>query len=320
MSKVVHIASGQLNNTVTGKDTMAKFLILGKNGQVGWELQRSLALHGEVLCPSRHDEGGDLSSPEKVATAILSFSPDAVFNAAAYTAVDKAETDNEEAYLINAQALQPMACACKKVGALLIHYSTDYVFDGSGQTPRTEDALPCPVNVYGASKLAGEKVIRDSGCSSLIFRTSWVYGVHGKNFIKTILRLGQTKESINVVKDQIGAPTSAEFIADVSTALAMRVLNGEKSLLGTYHLVPNGETNWCDFAKWIVSNAKELNYPLTLSVQDIKGIPSDEYPTPAKRPLNSRLDNNKLKGLFPKQSIHSWDTYARRVLIELAGI
>lgn len=320
MSKVVHIASGQLNNTVTGRDTMAKFLILGKNGQVGWELQRSLALHGEVLCPGRHDEGGDLSSPEKVATAILSFSPDAVFNAAAYTAVDKAETDNEEAYLINAQALQPMACACKKVGALLIHYSTDYVFDGSGQTPRTEDALPCPVNVYGASKLAGEKVIRDSGCSSLIFRTSWVYGVHGKNFIKTILRLGQTKESINVVKDQIGAPTSAEFIADVSTALAMRVLNGEKSLLGTYHLVPNGETNWCDFAKWIVSNAKELNYPLTLSVQDIKGIPSDEYPTPAKRPLNSRLDNNKLKGLFPKQSIHSWDTYARRVLIELAGI
>ena len=316
----MHIASGQLNNTVTGRDTMAKFLILGKNGQVGWELQRSLALHGEVLCPSRHDEGGDLSSPEKVATAILSFSPDAVFNAAAYTAVDKAETDNEEAYLINAQALQPMACACKKVGALLIHYSTDYVFDGSGQTPRTEDALPCPVNVYGASKLAGEKVIRDSGCSSLIFRTSWVYGVHGKNFIKTILRLGQTKESINVVKDQIGAPTSAEFIADVSTALAMRVLNGEKSLLGTYHLVPNGETNWCDFAKWIVSNAKELNYPLTLSVQDIKGIPSDEYPTPAKRPLNSRLDNNKLKGLFPKQSIHSWDTYARRVLIELAGI
>ena len=316
----MHIASGQLNNTVTGRDTMAKFLILGKNGQVGWELQRSLALHGEVLCPSRHDEGGDLSSPEKVATAILSFSPDAVFNAAAYTAVDKAETDNEEAYLINAQALQPMACACKKVGALLIHYSTDYVFDGSGQTPRTEDALPCPVNVYGASKLAGEKVIRDSGCSSLICRTSWVYGVHGKNFIKTILRLGQTKESINVVKDQIGAPTSAEFIADVSTALAMRVLNGEKSLLGTYHLVPNGETNWCDFAKWIVSNAKELNYPLTLSVQDIKGIPSDEYPTPAKRPLNSRLDNNKLKGLFPKQSIHSWDTYARRVLIELAGI
>lgn len=320
MSKAVHIASGQLNNTVTGRDTMAKFLVLGKNGQVGWELQRALALHGEVLCLSRHDEGGDLSSPEKVAAAILNFSPDVVFNAAAYTAVDKAETENEEAYLINAQALQPIACACKKVGALLIHYSTDYVFDGSGQTPRAEDAMPSPVNVYGASKLAGEKVIRNSGCSSLIFRTSWVYGVHGKNFIKTILRLGQTKKSLNVVKDQVGTPTSAEFIADVSTALAMRVLNGEKSLLGTYHLVPNGETNWCDFAKWIISNARELNYPLTLSVQNIKGIPSEEYPTPAKRPHNSRLDNNKLKGLFPKQSIHSWDTYARRVLTELAGI
>lgn len=320
MSKVVHIANGRLNNTVTGRNTMAKFLILGKNGQVGWELQRTLALRGEVLCLGRHDEGGDLSSPEKVATAILDFAPDAVFNAAAYTAVDKAETESEEAYLINAQALQPVACACKKVGALLIHYSTDYVFDGSGQTPRIEDAIPSPVNVYGASKLAGEKVIGDSGCSSLIFRTSWVYGVHGKNFIKTILRLGQTKESLKVVNDQIGAPTSAEFIADVSTALAMRVLSGEKSLLGTYHLVPNGETNWCDFAKWIISNARELNYPLTLSVQNIKGIPSEEYPTPAKRPLNSRLDNNKLKGLFPKQSIHSWDTYAKRVLTELARV
>ncbi len=189
-----------------------------------------------------------------------------------------------------------------------------------GKPPRTEEASPSPINVYGASKLAGEEVILDSGCSSLIFRTSWVYGVHGKNFIKTILRLGQTKESLNVVNDQIGAPTSAEFIADVSTSLAMRVLSGEKSLLGTYHLVPNGETNWCDFAKWIISNAQELDYPLTLSAQAIKGIPSEEYPTPAKRPRNSRLDNNKLKALFPKQSIHSWDTYAKRVLIELAGI
>ena len=320
MCKAVRTASGLLSNTVTGKDTMAKFLILGKNGQVGWELQRSLALHGEVLCLGRHDEGGDLSCPEKVSAAILNFCPNAVFNAAAYTAVDKAETENKEAYLINARALQPIASACEQIGALLVHYSTDYVFDGSGQTPRTEEALPSPVNVYGASKLAGEKVILDSGCSSLIFRTSWVYGVHGKNFIKTILRLGQTKESLNVVNDQIGAPTSAEFIADVSTSLAMRVLSGEKSLLGTYHLVPNGETNWCDFAKWIISNAQELDYPLTLSAQAIKGIPSEEYPTPAKRPRNSRLDNNKLKALFPKQSIHSWDTYAKRVLIELAGI
>ena len=299
---------------------MSKILVFGKNGQVGWELQRSLGLVGDVVFLGRNDQGGDLCDVSALTARIKAEKPEIIFNAAAYTAVDAAESDEKTAYLVNAEAVSAMAMAAKELGALLVHYSTDYVFDGSGQTPRTEETLPSPVNVYGASKLAGEKVILDSGCSSLIFRTSWVYGVHGKNFIKTILRLGQTKETLNVVNDQVGAPTSAEFIADVSTALAIRVLSGEKSLLGTYHLVPDGETDWCDFAKWIISNAQELDYPLTLSAQAIKGIPSEEYPTPAKRPRNSRLDNNKLKALFPKQSIHSWDTYAKRVLIELAGI
>lgn len=299
---------------------MAKFLILGKNGQVGWELQRALALHGEVLSLGRNDEGGDLLYPERVASLILDFSPDVVFNAAAYTAVDRAETERNEAYQINAVALQLITSACIEKGALLVHYSTDYIFDGSGQEPRTEDALPSPINNYGVSKLEGEKIISKSGCAALIFRTSWVYGVHGKNFLKTILTLGRTKTFLNVVDDQVGSPTSAEFIADISAVLAIRVLNGEKNLLGIYHLVPDGETNWCDFAKWIISNGKELNFPLTLSVQNIKGIRSEEYPTAAKRPRNSRLNNNKLKALFPKQCITSWDVYAKRVLTELSGI
>ena len=298
---------------------MTKFLILGKNGQVGWELQRSVALYGEVLSLGRHDEGGDLLYPEQVADRIKKFSPDVVLNAAAYTAVDKAETEQEDAFKVNSEALHYITQACKETGALLVHYSTDYVFDGTGQEPRPEDSPTSPINVYGCSKLKGEEIIKNSGCRFLIFRTSWVYGVHGKNFIKTILRLAKSKESLNIVNDQIGAPTSAEFIADVSTVLSLQVLNGNEKLTGTYHLVPNGETNWCDFAKWIVRYAKKLDFVLTLSDENISGISSKDYPTAAKRPLNSRLDNTKLRSVFPQQSIQSWDIYAKRVLIELSG-
>lgn len=296
-----------------------KFLILGKNGQVGWELQRAFALKGTVLSLSREDFGGDLLKPAELEKKIIEFAPDAVINAAAYTAVDKAESERDLAFKINSEAVEHLAKVCKKQKALLVHFSTDYVFDGSGSKPWCETDKVSPINAYGQSKLAGERAIEQSQCDALIFRTSWVYGVHGKNFIKTILRLAQTKECLNVVNDQYGAPTSAEFIADVAAELTMRVLNSGKDLTGTYHLVPDGETNWCDFARWIVSEARSLNFKLSLEVEKIRGIPSSQYPTPAKRPSNSRLNNSKLKELFPKGTIHNWDVYAKRVLVELSG-
>lgn len=296
-----------------------KFLILGTNGQVGWELQRAFALKGTVLSLARKDFGGDLLKPAEIEKKIVEFAPDAVINAAAYTAVDKAESEQDLAFKINSQAVEHLAKVCKIQKTLLVHFSTDYVFDGSGSTPWSETDPVSPINTYGQSKLAGEKAIEQLQCDALIFRTSWVYGVHGKNFIKTILRLAQTKESLNVVNDQFGAPTSAEFIADVAAELSMRVLNNEKHLKGIYHLVPNGETNWCDFARWIVSKAESLNFKLSLEAEKIRGIRSSQYPTVAKRPNNSRLNNNKLKELFPEGTIHNWDVYARRVLVELSG-
>ena len=298
---------------------MPKFLILGKNGQVGWELQRSLALKGEVLSLGREDEGGDLFHPEKVASRIVTYRPDIVFNAAAYTAVDKAESEQDKAFAVNSTAVREIAQACQQIGAILVHYSTDYVFDGTGHQPRKEIATPCPINIYGQSKLEGERGIYQSCPRSFIFRTSWVYGVHGKNFIKTILRLAQTKETLNVVSDQIGAPTSAEFIADISAELALCALNGKRELFGIYNLVPNGATSWCDFAKWIVSQTQSLGVELALKSQNIHPIPSSEYPTPAVRPLNSRLDNGKLRSQFDKACIHNWDVYAKRVLVEIVG-
>lgn len=298
---------------------MPKFLILGKNGQVGWELQRSLALKGEVLSLGREDEGGDLFHPEEVASKIVTYRPNIVFNAAAYTAVDKAESERDKALAVNSTAVREIAQACYQVGAILVHYSTDYVFDGSGDTARDENASTNPLNIYGQSKLAGEEEIRRHCPRSFIFRTSWVYGVHGKNFIKTILRLAQTKASLKVVSDQIGAPTSAEFIADTSAELALRTLNEKHELFEIYNLVPNGTTSWCDFAKWIVSQAHSLNVDLVLESQNIHPIPSSEYPTPAMRPLNSRLDNSKLQSQFSEGCIHDWSVYAERVLIEIIG-
>lgn len=298
---------------------MPKFLILGKNGQVGWELQRALALKGDVLSLGREDEGGDLFQPEEVASRIVTYRPDIVFNAAAYTAVDKAESEQDKAFAVNSTAVKEIALACQQIGAILVHYSTDYVFDGSGNTARDENAPTNPLNVYGQSKLAGEEEIRHYCPRSFIFRTSWVYGVHGKNFIKTILRLAQTKKTLNVVSDQIGAPTSAEFIADTSAELALRTLNEKGELFGIYNLVPNGTTSWCDFAKWIVSQAHSLNVDLALESHNILPIPSSEYPTPAVRPPNSRLDNSKLRSQLCEGCIHDWNEYAKRVLIEIIG-
>ena len=298
---------------------MPKFLIFGKNGQVGWELQRSLSARGEVISLGRCDDGGDFLEPEGLASVIRHYSPDIVFNAAAYTAVDKAETERELAYQINAVAVNKIAEVCREIGSTLVHYSTDYVFDGSGNQPWLEESPTTPLNIYGKSKLAGEDAVLRSGCNALIFRTSWVYGAHGRNFLKTILRLAETKEELNVVGDQIGTPTSADFIADFSSEIAILLCNGQKNLSGIYNLVPNGITTWFDFAFWIVDQATKLDYPVRLKTEQIKKITSADYPTLAKRPLNSRLDNSKLRSLFTKPIIHDWKVYANRVLIDLSG-
>lgn len=293
-----------------------KILLFGKNGQVGWELQRSLTTLGEVVALDRQgteEDCGDLEQPLKVVETIRRHNPDVVFIAAAYTAVDKAETEKEKALLVNGYTVGAISRVCAELKCLLVHYSTDYVFNGSGNGPREEEAVTSPLNYYGESKLVGENAIKESGCRHLIFRTSWVYGVHGNNFIKTILRLAASKTEMNVVADQVGAPTAASFIADVSTQLAQRVINGEESLCGTYHLVPNGTTNWCDFARWIVNLASQSE-TLALKAEAIRAIPSTGYPTPATRPLNSRLSNAKLVKAFGKDNIQSWEYYAEQVV------
>ena len=292
-----------------------KILLLGKNGQVGWELQRSLALYGEVLALGREDENGncgDLEKPEKLLETIEKFQPEIIFNAAAYTAVDKAEEDRERAMMVNATSVSLIAKKCHEIGCLFVHYSTDYVFSGSGNDAHLENEQVGPINYYGLTKLIGEKEIINSGCNYLIFRTSWVYGVHGKNFIKTILKLAKDRETLSVVNDQWGVPTCAAFIADVSTYVALKAVQ-DSQLCGIYHLVPDGETNWCDFAKWIVQRVPNKE-ALKLNSTSINGISSDSYPVSARRPKNSRMCNSKLKEVLEHDSIKNWDFYADRVL------
>lgn len=289
---------------------MNKILVLGKNGQVGWELQRSLGLIGNTVFLGRNDLGGDLLKINEMIDRIKLERPQIIFNAAAYTAVDAAETDIEIANKVNGEAVAALANVCKEIDSLLIHYSTDYVFNGLGDKPWKENDAIAPINAYGNSKALGEKAILESGCKAYIFRTSWVYGVHGKNFMKTMLRLGRSRDSLGIVADQIGAPTSAEFIADVSTWLAMHKPVQNPAVV---HLVPNGTTSWYGFAKGIFDQAKSEN----LMLKSLKALRTEEYPLPAKRPLNSRLDNTKLLSLLPAGAIKEWQCYALRVLQEI---
>ena len=278
-----------------------KILLLGKNGQVGWELQRSLAPLGEVLALDRHSPQycGDLTQPEQLAKTVLAYKPDFIVNAAAYTAVDKAESDAEMARCINADAPAALAKAAAQIGAWLVHYSTDYVFDGSGNHARQEGEGTGPVNVYGQTKLAGEKAIVASGCKYLIFRTSWVYAARGGNFAKTMLRLAQERDKLTVINDQHGAPTGADLIADVTAHAMRRLLNRQNTALsGVYHLVASGETTWHDYAQYAISKAKALQPDLPWKVTDIAPVPTSAFPTPAARPLNSRLCNHKLQHAF----------------------
>lgn len=279
-------------------------LLLGKNGQVGWELQRALQPLGHIIALDRHRtaEGlcGDIADFAAITHAIETIRPAIVVNASAYTAVDRAESDAATADLINHQAVRHLAEQCRHINALLVHYSTDYIFSGQGTTAWQENSPTSPINTYGRSKRAGEEALEQSGVDFFNFRTSWVYGLHGNNFIKTMLKLGQTKDTLSIISDQIGAPTSAALIADITAhSLAQwRSLpeNTQHTLTGHYHLAAAGTTSWFDYAQLIFATARAAGIKLTL--QQLSPIATKDYPTPAPRPLNSRLNTHKLQHTF----------------------
>jgi dTDP-4-dehydrorhamnose reductase len=294
-----------------------KILLLGKSGQVGWELQRALAPLGELVALGHEGTPnlcGDFREPEGVAATVRRVRPDVIVNAAAHTAVDKAESEPELAQLLNATTPGAVAREAAALGAWLVHYSTDYVFDGSGQAPRDEDAPTAPLSVYGRTKLEGEQAIRASGCRHLILRTSWVYAARGGNFARTMLRLAAEREALNVIDDQIGAPTGADFLADVA-AHALRAAQANPQLAGTYHAVAAGETSWHGYARFVIEWARAHGLPVKVAPEAVRPIPTSAYPTPAQRPLNSRLSTRKLReafGLVPPP----WQAGVERMLTE----
>ena len=293
-----------------------KILLLGKNGQVGWELQRSLAPLGEVISLDRNGLNqwcGDLSKPDQIYQTIVDIAPNVVVNASAYTAVDLAETEQDMANLINYVAVGKIAEACAQIKALLVHYSTDYVFDGEGVSVFNEaDALK-PLNIYGKTKALGEQAIQNAQCNYLIFRTSWVFAQKGKNFLKTMLYLSQQREELSIIDDQIGAPTSAELIADVSAHAIVQTLR-DQTKIGIYHLVASGETSWFEYANYIFEQAKNLG--VNLAIQQVNPIPTAAYPTPAKRPHNSRLNNQKIQHAF-QINLPDWKVHVQRTVVEV---
>ena len=293
-----------------------KILLLGKNGQVGWELQRSLSVLGELVALDRHSAPcGDLSQPEALAQTVRALCPDVIVNAAAHTAVDKAESEAGLARTLNATAPALLAQAALDTGAWLVHYSTDYVFDGSGTRAWQEDDATGPLGVYGQTKRDGELAIAASGCRHLIFRTSWVYAARGGNFAKTMLRLAQERERLTVIDDQQGAPTGADLIADV-TAHALRAAVQNPGLGGLYHLVAGGETTWHGYASHVIARARELRPDAAWTVAEIAPVPTSAFPTPAARPLNSRLNTQKLQQAFGLHLPH-WQHGVDRLLAEI---
>lgn len=297
-----------------------KILLLGCNGQVGWELQRALAPLGELTALDFDSPGpwqADFSRPQSLPALLQAIQPGLIVNAAAHTAVDKAESEPELARLINATAVGELATHAARSGALLVHYSTDYVFDGRGDRPRDEAAPTGPLSVYGRTKLEGEELIRASGCSHLILRTSWVYAARGGNFARTMLKLAAERDALQVVADQVGAPTGAELLADVTAHAARRTLV-ERALSGTYHVVADGETSWFDYARHVIEWARQRGHAIKVAADAIRPVPSTAYPTPAARPLNSRLSTRKLRQTF---DLHppAWQAGVERMLAEVLG-
>ena len=301
-----------------------KILLLGKTGQLGWELQRSLAPLGELIALGRGVEGesrwcGDLAQPQALAQTVRALKPNVIVNAAAYTAVDKAESERETARQINALSLGVLAQEAQALGAWLVHYSSDYVFDGSGQQPWREGDAPAPLSVYGQTKLEGERLIQAHCQRHLILRTSWVYAARGGNFAKTMLRLAQEREQLSVVSDQIGAPTGADLLADVTALALHRVASADRTntaLTGLYHLTASGQTSWHGYAQYVLGIAQRLGVTLKTPPEQVKAIPSASYPTPAQRPLNSRLDCSKLQTTFGL-CLPPWQLGVERMLAEV---
>ena len=280
-------------------------------------MQRSLAVLGQVVALARDSQDlcGDMAQPERIAATVQALRPDVIVNAAAHTAVDRAEGEPDLARLLNATTPGVLAREAQAINALLVHYSTDYVFDGSGTAARDEQAPTAPVSVYGQTKLEGEQQIQASGCRHLIFRTSWVYAARGGNFAKTMLRLAQEREALSVVNDQFGAPTGADLLADV-TAHAIRHVAQHPQHLGLYHCVAAGETTWHAYAQWVVETARQLQPELALRVRAIEPVASDAFPTAARRPHNSRLDTTKLQTQLGLRLPH-WQQGVQRMLQEI---
>ena len=292
-------------------------LLFGKGGQVGWELQRSLAVLGHVtaLDHDSTDHCGDFANPEGVAATVRALKPDVIVNAAAHTAVDKAESEPELARLLNATTPGVLAREAAALGAWLVHYSTDYVFDGSGTRPWVETDTPAPLSVYGRTKLEGEQLVQQSGAKHLILRTSWVYAARGGNFAKTMLRLAQERERLTVIDDQWGAPTGAELLADV-TAHAIRHLQQRPQDAGLYHLVAGGEVTWNGYAKFVIEHASKAQSAIKIVAKEVAPVPTSAFPTPAVRPHNSRLNTSKLQTTFGLTLPH-WQTGVERMLTEI---
>jgi dTDP-4-dehydrorhamnose reductase len=294
-----------------------KILLFGKNGQVGWELQRSLAPLGDLVavdCDS-DDYCGDFTNLDGITQTICAVVPDVIVNAAAYTAVDKAETDIELARALNALAPAVLATEARRSDAWLIHYSTDYVFDGSGEQPYKETDATNPLSVYGKTKLEGDECIRKSECKHLIFRTSWVYAANGRNFAKTMLRLAQERDELNVVCDQFGAPTSAELLADITAHCILQALH-RPEVSGLYHVAASGVTSWYDYACFVIDSARKAGLKIIVAPDAIKPILAVAYPLPAPRPGNSRLDTHLFQATFGLK-LPNWQSGVARMLSEI---
>jgi dTDP-4-dehydrorhamnose reductase len=296
-----------------------KILLFGAQGQVGWELQRSLAPLGEVVAFGAPGAGAglraDFEDPEALQSTVASVRPELVVNAAAYTAVDQAEREPERAVRINALAPEAIARAARQVGAAVVHYSSDYVFDGSGTRPWREDDPTGPLNVYGQSKLEGDQRLAAAQPLHLVLRTSWVYAARGSNFARTMLRLAQERDKLSVVDDQVGAPTGAELLADV-TAHAVRALRADPTLAGTYHVAAGGETSWHGYARFVLERAQAAGQVLNSGPEQVQPVPSSAYPSPARRPHNSRLDTTRLRTAFGLV-LPSWQWGVARMLDEI---
>ena len=290
-------------------------LLFGKTGQVGWELQRALAPLGNLIALDVHskDYCGDFSNPEGIAETGRNIKPDVIVNAAAHTAVDKAESEPEFAQLLNATSVEAIAKEAAKIGAWVVHYSTDYVFPGDGETPWSETDATAPLNVYGQTKLDGEKALQDNCPNHLIFRTSWVYAGKGNNFAKTMLRLAKERKELSVINDQVGAPTGAELLADC-TAHAIRVAMMKPEVAGLYHLVASETTTWYDYAALVFEEAQKAG--VELAIEKLNAVPTTAYPTPARRPHNSRLNTMKFQQNF-NLVLPAWQVGVKRMLAEL---